>query len=168
MISRIGAPDHELRYTLSQTEIDLLHKFHTRAVAGAQFASLLPSEKYNKPLRTAMFQMFECWQRGQTIPEPESFFPRKGLTLAFSARLNGATDSELRVMGLNDDDIEKLNKFLLYVNKDMTIRDRINKTGVGEHSARAMMKIYQERHRRVPKLSGKGNRSFARHAGNRL
>lgn len=147
-----GATDNELKYTLSKTEIDLLHKFHTRAVAGAQFSNLLPPEKRNKPLRTAMFQMFECWQRGKTIPEPESFHTRKELTLAFSARLNGATDNELRAMGFIDDDIDILDNFIFYVDHDMTVRDRMRKTGVGEHSARAMMKIYQERQARLYEL----------------
>lgn len=149
-----------------------MHKFHTRAVAGIKFADLLPSDKYNKTLRRAMFQMFECWQRGQTIPEPESFFARKyarkGLTLAFSARLNGADDVEIKRIGFTDDDIEKLDKFLMYADHDMTIRDRMQKTGVGEYSMREMMKIYQERRPKAPKLSGKGSRSFARNTGNRL
>lgn len=144
-----GVPDHELRYTLSQTEIDLLHKFHDNAVAGVYFSNLLPARyKVNKQVRIALFQMFECWQRGKPIPEPESekyYYHRHSLTLAFSARLNGATDREITSMGFTDDDINKLNNFLLYVNDDMTLRDRIRKTGMGEHSIRKMMKIYQER-----------------------
>lgn len=70
-----GANDDDLSEILAQTEIDLLRKYHARAVAGVQFANLLTPDKYKKSLRRAMFQMFKCWQRGQPIPEPESFLP---------------------------------------------------------------------------------------------
>lgn len=142
-----GATDNKLRENLSQSDINILHKFHKNAAAGMHFCNL-SAYPYNKSLRRAMFQMFETWQRGQPIPEPESFFARRGLALAFSARLNGATDDEIKESGFTDDDIEKVDKFLMYADSDMTIRDRINKTGVGEYSARAMMKIYQEQHPR--------------------